>query len=219
MKVCTDACLFGAWVAGYVKQHPHYKQVLDIGAGTGILSLMLAQQSNANIDAIEIEADCAAQAKENIEASPWANRIQVIYGDIHYFKPAQPYSFILSNPPFYDNDLKADDDAKNKAKHATHLSLKELFCITRKWLRPDGEAAFLLPYHRYKESLKLCNENFLYEQHVIHISQTQAHNPFRTILKVGQHKAKPCIENFSIKINDAYSSEAMLLLKSYYLAL
>jgi len=219
MKVCTDACLFGAWVADYIRQNPRYDTVLDIGTGTGLLSLMLAQQSPAKIDAIEIEAHCAAQAKENTEASPWANRIQIIQGDIQCFQPVQPYSFIISNPPFFENDLQAADPSKNKAKHSTHLSLKVLFSITRQYLSPVGEAAFLLPYHRYQEAQVYANENALYPQEMIHISQTPLHKPFRTLLRLGQHKTKTSIHNFSIKINDGYSKEAIKLLTGYYLAL
>ena len=129
MKVCTDSCLFGAWVAEYLEQEKNsLKTILDIGTGTGLLSLMLAQKTTANIDAVEIEEAASLQASNNFLASPWNNRLQVYHAPIQLFKPIHPksYVFIICNPPFYENNLKTDNQLKNLALHSEALSLANL---------------------------------------------------------------------------------------------
>src|SRR5882724_8546870 len=104
MKVTTDACLFGAWATvGIRKLAPEAKTILDIGSGTGLLSLMIAQQCDVLIDAVEIDKAAAAQAKENSTASPWKEKIMVIEGDIRYMAryPINRYDIVICNPPFY----------------------------------------------------------------------------------------------------------------------
>ena len=112
MKVCTDACIFGAWAAGKLKESSiSVRHILDIGCGTGLLSLMLAQNTNADIDAVEINTDAASQAKENILQSPGINKIKVINASILEFVPEKNYDFIICNPPFYEDDLKSPDQS------------------------------------------------------------------------------------------------------------
>src|SRR6185369_1848613 len=102
MKVTTDACLFGAWVAEKVKsQKSKIKNLLDIGTGTGLLSLMYSQKnSNCTIDAIEINEEAYEQAKENVAASPFAEQVHVMKGDVRTFLLDKKYDLIISNPPF-----------------------------------------------------------------------------------------------------------------------
>ena len=111
MKVSTDACLFGAWLAQRGIGH----RALDIGGGTGLLSLMLAQASTLYIDAIELEQDCFAQMKNNIQASPWAERICCLQGDVRHFAFTNSYDFIFSNPPFYEKQLPSPNPSINAA--------------------------------------------------------------------------------------------------------
>src|SRR3954470_19398265 len=102
MKVCTDACLFGAWTASIIdKEKLPADYILDIGAGTGLLSLMLAQLlNNSTIHAVEIDADATKQAGENFTASLWSERLNIFNTSIQSFNPAQQYDFIITNPPF-----------------------------------------------------------------------------------------------------------------------
>ena len=107
MKVCTDACLFGAWAAKQIEIFD-LKNILDIGTGTGLLALMLAQSSRAKIDAVEINELAAEQAAANFCNSPWNSQLYVHQKSINRFTQEQnkPYDFIISNPPFFENQLK-----------------------------------------------------------------------------------------------------------------
>ena len=120
MKVCTDSCLFGAWVAKNI-QNITLEKVLDIGAGTGLLSLMLAQQKDCNIDAIEIDQNASEQAKENIQSTHWKNNIKIINQSLLEFKSDYEYDFIFSNPPFFEDDLLSDDNKKNQASDSFYF--------------------------------------------------------------------------------------------------
>ena len=98
MKVCTDACLYGAWLASQIQDQTSINNCLDIGTGTGLLSLILAQKTTANIDAVELETAAAQQAKENFEASPFANSLKVVQADINQWQTEQAYQLVFSNP-------------------------------------------------------------------------------------------------------------------------
>src|SRR6476620_3970566 len=120
MKVCTDACLFGAWVASEIRNED-LERVLDIGAGTGLLSLMIAQNSDAVIDAVEIDDHAYSQVVDNFSSSPWNDRLRVHHCSVQQFEPGCKYDLVISNPPFYEHSLRSPDSKKNMAMHSTHL--------------------------------------------------------------------------------------------------
>lgn len=221
MKVCTDACLFGAWITACL-QHKKIlpKNILDIGTGTGLLSLMLAQKTSATIDAIEIQSAAAVQAKENFDASPWKDRLSVFSADILHYNVQTKYELIIVNPPFFEDDLLSADANKNMAKHAGSLSLQELIKIIARHLSEDGLAAVLLPYHRsaFFETKALAQRLFTIEK--LLVKQTPKHLPFRTMLLCS--KKEKTLQQSSIIIHNnerQYSSEFIALLKDYYLKL
>jgi tRNA1Val (adenine37-N6)-methyltransferase len=161
MKVTTDACIQGAWTP----IRSHVKRVLDIGAGTGLLSLMFAQRNpHICIDAIEFDADAAQQAAENVAMSPWRDRIHIIETDARNFDTTHKYSLIITNPPFFHNSLLGDNEAKNKARHTLSLSFEELVQIITANLADDGYVSILLPYEQYLTWLPIAAAGALYEQ-------------------------------------------------------
>lgn len=142
MKVSTDACIQGAWtpIAGNVKH------VLDIGTGTGLLSLMLAQRNpGIYIDAIELDESAAIQAKENIESSPWRDRMNVIHADIREYTFDKKYDLVICNPPFFQNSLLGPDAGRNNVRHNTTLSFHDLLKVMLATLAPGGYGSILLP--------------------------------------------------------------------------
>jgi len=223
MKVCTDACLFGAWAGDKVKsKKSKVKRVLDIGSGTGLLSLMLAQQTDAVIDAAEIDEAAAMQAGQNFEASPWKERLHLYRTSIQQFNLSanQLYNFIISNPPFFENDLRSDDKKRNLALHADELSLEELFVNIGRLLKEDGNFAVLLPYHRsnYFEQLATKEKYFLLEK--LLVKQTPGHPYFRSMLLFGKTPATAIQKEITIRKEDGqYTAEFIELLKDYYLYL
>ncbi len=224
MKVTTDGCLFGAWAAKLVHgDKMTVDSILDIGTGTGLLSLMLVQQSNASIDAIEIDKEAAEQAKENILNSPWADRINIIYGDVKEFSGKQLYDVIVSNPPFYENELKSDNNKKNKAHHDEGLLLDDLLLIIQRNLRPLGVFYLLLPYKRNHEIETCIANNKLAISHKTLVKQSTEHNYFRILIS-GKHfeNNKENFDTTEIAIRNEkqeYTPEFIALLKDYYLYL
>ena len=220
MKVCTDSCLFGAWIAEQNKGKA-IESVLDIGAGTGLLSLMYAQKSKPKIDAIEIDIDAATQAIENVNSSAWKDKINIINESLLKFQPAHSYDFIFSNPPFFEDELISSNEQKNNAKHNTSLTLKDLISFISKNLKSVGAGALLIPYHRlnYLKSL-LIDCDFHINQHTL-VKQTYNHDYFRAMVNFSRKACNEYVNN-EIVIKDAdgnYTSDFIDLLKEYYLHL
>jgi tRNA1Val (adenine37-N6)-methyltransferase len=219
MKVCTDACLFGAYMANELGSLP-VSTILDIGAGTGLLSLMLAQKINALIDAVEIDSAAFDQAKENIAASPWKEKISIHNIDVLDLEQRKKYDHIISNPPFFEDDLRSIDDKKNFAKHDSSLTLEGLLTVIDNHLAIDGSFSVLLPFHRTNYFEEAAMKLNFHPAKKILIRQTPKHNYFRSILIFSRKETITKTEQITIK-NEAgiYSGEFIGLLKDYYLYL
>jgi tRNA1Val (adenine37-N6)-methyltransferase len=218
MKVCTDACILGAWTAKHViTKKILVNRCLDIGTGSGLLSLMLAQKTNAFIDAVEIDKDAFKQATGNFSRSLWSERLRVFHADIKYFNPGVKYNFIISNPPFYQDNLLSPLIIRNIAKHNEALKLDELIIAIKNNLSVNGSFAVLLPYYRIKYFENIASEHNFFLQAKLLIKQTQEHNYFRGILLYNQTNNTPVINELIIKENNNYSDDFTLLLKDYYL--
>jgi tRNA1Val (adenine37-N6)-methyltransferase len=217
LKVSTDSCLLGAWFAQHLKHQSH---ILDIGSGTGLLVLMLAQkQTESHIDGIEIDENCFVESQENIKTSPWANRCTVFNGDARtYFFPRQ-YDFIITNPPFYEQQLESADKKNNLAKHSSHLGLKELVAIIKTQLLPTGEFGILLPFSRLQEIEEISTANGFYLQEKVLVQQTPKHPYFRVILHFAQSPSTLICQTLVIKENNEYTPSFVDLLRDYYLKL
>ena len=217
LKVCTDACLFGAWVAAHVKDDAP-TTILDIGAGTGLLSLLLAQKiPAAQIDAVEIDAAAAAQAASNVEATDW--NIKVHNTAIENFSSIK-YQHIISNPPFFSNDLKSDDALRNTAMHSTTLTLASLFTCAVNLLEKEGNFSVLIPFARVTELEKLAAQFGLLIFKKALMLQTPTHEPFRAMYILSNAVTSPAeVEQIIIKENEQYTAGFATYLKDYYLFL
>lgn len=125
MKVGTDGVLLGAWA----RVEPQDERILDIGTGTGLIALMLAQRSAARITAVEIDPGSASQARENADASPWGERIEVVCSSVQAFDPGRRFGLIVSNPPFYVDSLTCPDRGRSRAAMRRRFLLRN--CATR----------------------------------------------------------------------------------------
>ena len=142
MKVGTDGVLLGAWVA----LPDEGGAVLDIGTGTGLLALMVAQRSaESRIVAVEIEPQAAEQAAANVAASRWSERIEVVCADVRDYSPSGTFDLIVSNPPYFSASLHSPDAARNLARHSDTLSLGALASAAVRMLSPRGRLAVVLP--------------------------------------------------------------------------
>jgi tRNA1Val (adenine37-N6)-methyltransferase len=200
---------------------PEKKNLLDIGTGTGLLSLMILQQNKVLVDAVEIETGAAQQARENIAASPWPDAIRVWNADIVSWKTDQDFDVIVSNPPFYENELQSEKEDKNIAHHSHALTLSQLLDIIEKLLNPDGRFFLLLPYKRHAEAMQLMKEKRLYVNATTSVSQSVHHAPFRVLVMGGKNiPGKMITGHLDIWDEHKNYTEAFTdLLQPYYLYL
>ena len=219
MKVTTDSCLFGAWVANHTRNLGAEKSILDIGSGSGLLGLMIAQQTEALIEGIEIQQDDYGQSIYNIANSPFANRITVHQADALEFRYNKKYDVIVSNPPFYENDLKGNTTGKNIAHHDEGLRLPELLHLVARQLAVDGVFFLLLPQKRLADLQQLIGNSGLFINEIASVHQTQNHDAFRIMLRGSFHESKPEVYKIVIKEGTGYSAAFTRLLQDYYLYL
>jgi tRNA1Val (adenine37-N6)-methyltransferase len=158
MRVGTDSMLLGAWSEPGNAEH-----ILDIGTGCGVLALMMAQKSNARIDAIEIDYPSVQQASANFRNSPWATRLSIVHSSFQDLIGREPpaYNFIICNPPFFSNSLKPANLRKSVARHDSLLNLRELLSGTRRMLAPGGRFALVLPVIQFERILQMLTETNL----------------------------------------------------------
>lgn len=218
MKVCTDACILGAWFSRKVGDK---KNILDIGSGTGLLMLMLAQHTDAAIEGIEIDNKAFLQLQENIDQNEWRNRLKVYEGDVRYFDLTKKYDFIITNPPFFENDLLSASKAEQTAKHSTELSFDDLIHVIGNKLSLEGSFGILLPFHRFNEfNEKAFRSGYRLKEKLI-IRQSPKHQPFRAVLEYSRQEIINPQENELViqGIEGTYTAAFTSLLKPYYLKL
>ncbi len=219
MKVCTDSCLFGAWVTNTMKSNVAHN-ILDIGTGTGLLSLMLAQKyPTANYHCIELDNSASIEAKLNFDNSKWSSQFQVFNQDFKSYNATVKYDLIICNPPFYNNQLNSPDKKRNAAMHSSDFSLEELFIQSRALIEDNGQIACLIPYSRTAEILNIIADTGWFVEKVTHVKQTTTHDYFRTMVLCKKSPETIDESEISIKENQQYTSEFVDLLKDYYLFL
>ena len=226
MKVSTDGILLGAWAA--VKPSEH---IIDIGTGTGLIALMLAQRSNTLplkplISAVDIEASAVTQAKFNVSQSPWHTRIQVHHCDINEFVTrdgqAGKYQTLVSNPPYFSNALQAKDAKRNLARHNQNLSFTQLLQSAQLLASNTAQFHLILPC---EEADRLINQSQNTSWRLtkrIEVSTVTGKRPSRSLLTLQNHENKLTLEtgSFAIRNNqNQYTEEFVAICRDFYLAM
>ena len=145
MKVGTDGVLLGAWA-----KCEGARRILDIGTGTGVIALQMAQRNTtAQVQAVEIDQAAARRARANFDMSPWAERLQVVQTAVQEFRCDEPYDLIISNPPYFIDSLLSPDGRRSTARHTADLSFEELDAAVCRMLGDDGRFAIVLPTEEF----------------------------------------------------------------------
>ena len=217
MKIGTDGVLLGAWTP--LINNPY--NVLDIGAGTGILSLMLAQRSNAEqIDAIEIDEDAYEQCVENFETSPWGDKLFCFHAGLDEFvdEPEDEYDLIISNPPFYTDDYKSDNTSRDLARFEDALPFEELIEAAALLLSDNGIFSVIIPFKEEERFVSLCKELDLFPLKITRVKGTPISEIKRSLLAFCRMEQTPLIDELVIEISrHNYTSEYIELTKEFYL--
>lgn len=218
MKIGTDGVLLGAWCP--VDNNPF--SVLDIGAGTGILSLMIAQRSNAEqIDALEIDEDAYEQCVENFENSPWSDRLFCFHAGLDEFvdEPEDEYDLIISNPPFYFENYKTDDSQRDLARFQDALPFEELVEAADLLLSENGIFAVIIPYKEEERFIDLCAQAELFPVKVTRVKGTHTKPIVRSLLAFKRYELSVLTaDELVVEISrHEYTDEYIELTKDFYL--
>jgi tRNA1Val (adenine37-N6)-methyltransferase len=213
LKVGTDSMLLGAFI-----DPTDAKTALDIGAGTGVLSLMVLQKNpKIELDAVEIHSDAADECSLNFANSPWGNVAKVHAQDFLEFHPAKKYDLIFSNPPFYLDGLKSGDKDLDQAKHISREMYEKFICKTSELLHEDGRFYVIVPYTQFDYLSHVAQENrlFLHQRITIHATKEKLNS--RVVLMFCKKKGE-CLESeFTIRLSTGgYTPEYIALTKDYH---
>jgi tRNA1Val (adenine37-N6)-methyltransferase len=217
MKVGTDGVLLGAWAT--VSHNPF--SVLDIGAGTGLIALMLAQRTHAQlIDAIEIDDDAYEQCVENFEASPWNDRLFCYHAGLDEFVDEidDTYDLIVSNPPFYTEEVSTGDTQRDQARNNFAMPFNELIAASAKLLSPNGIFSVIIPHKEEAHFIKLAEAHQLHPIKITHVKGNTTSAVKRSLLSFSFTKTQPSTTNLVIeKERHVYTDEYIKLTKDFYL--
>lgn len=217
MKIGTDGVLLGAWTS--IDHHPN--SILDIGAGTGIIALQLAQRSSAaSIDAIEIDDLAHEQCTTNFENSPWADRLFCYHASVQEFASEidESYDLIVSNPPFYSEDYKSENEARDTARFTDALPFQHLLVCAAHLLSEDGIFAVILPKKEEQPFIQLAETVGLYPQRLCRVRGTETAPVKRSLIEFSFRQTELIQEELTIEISRHQYTEAYQnLVSDFYL--
>lgn len=215
MKVGTDGVLLGAWI-----KTNGTKRILDIGTGTGLIALMLAQRSNAIIDAIEIDKDAFEQAKENTATSRWNDRLNIFHSSLQDFSETSKskYDLIVSNPPFFEGTYKAGTEARSIARHTDEtLSFDDLIKGVKNLLTPDGKFCVILPFKEGNCFIEKSKAGNLHVQKLTRVKTKSDKQEKRMMIEFSFLKINSIEDDIVIQEEDlSFTKEYIDLTKDYY---
>ncbi len=217
MKVNTDGVLLGAWtdVQGA-------ESILDVGTGTGLIAIMLAQRSAAVIDAVEIDATACSQAEENISNCPWRERIRLHHMPFQEYvsRSTVKFDLVVCNPPYFVNSLRPPDAARSAARHDEKLSYESLIFHSSRILNENGKISVILPAQASETILSIAWFNRLYPERIVHVRSKPERKPTRVLLELARKQcSNPSIAEMSIMNagSAGYSQEFSRLTRDFYL--
>jgi len=219
MKVGTDGVLLGAWAVG--SRQSAVGNILDIGTGTGLIALMLAQRfQEARIIALEIDEAAAGQARDNVDVSDWAGRIGVVQADFRNWWPPdnRRFDLIVCNPPFFTRSLKNPDVQRATARHDEDLPLGDLIRKSEGLLSQVGKLALILPVGRVGEAMELASGNGLYLRRRMDVRGNINAPVKRVLVEWGREEGIPRITELIIEtgVRGVYTEEYRKLTGEFY---
>ncbi len=221
MKVGTDGVLLGAWTP--TNNLPPVCRILDIGTGSGLVAVMLAQRvPQAQIEAIDIDADAASQAQQNFSNSPWSNRLHCTHLSLQNFAADKEKQFdlIVSNPPFFQNSLKNPDRARSVARHTDSLPYSVLLTLSARLLCPHGIFSLIVPAQAEQQVIALAEQHLLHLSHRCRVAGNNRKTHKRTLLAFSYNKVPALQEDSFLTLQtDALlrSAEYDALTQDFYL--
>lgn len=214
-KIGTDGVLLGAWV-----EIDSAKAILDIGTGSGVIALMLAQRTDTDvrIDAVELQADDVAQARENVLKSPWPTKVSVTHSSIQDFHPQTQFDLIVSNPPYFVNSWLPPDQNRSRARHANELSFIELWDAVSRLLKHNGRFAVVLPFTEGNEFIRLGEAANFYPVRKMTF-QSRSNKPIeRLLIEFSKIRSEVKSEELLLyKVNEEWTEEYKSLTRDFYL--
>lgn len=217
MKVGTDAVLLGAWTS--LEHQP--QRILDIGSGTGIIALMLAQRSDAKqIDAVEIEDNAYEQCVENFEQSPWSDRLFCYHASLLEFSEEidETYDLIVSNPPFYPSDFKTENMQRDLARFSDALPFKHLLECASILLSKNGTFSVIIPFIEEENLIDLASKVRLVPNQILHVKGNPSSEIKRSLIAFSFDQKNPTVDQLIIETSrHQYTDEYINLTKDFYL--
>jgi tRNA1Val (adenine37-N6)-methyltransferase len=217
MKIGTDGVLLGAWTP--LNNNPF--SVLDIGTGTGIIALMLSQRSNAQqIDALEIDENAYEQAVDNFENSPWSDRLFCFHAGLDEFveEPEDEYDLIVSNPPFYTEDYKTENEQRDIARFADAMPFEDLVEAADLLLSENGIFSVIIPFKEEEKFIALANEYELYPIKITRVKGSPTTEIKRSLLAFSRKNTAILADELIIETaRHVYTPEYIELTKEFYL--
>ena len=212
MKLGTDSVLLGACV-----DVDGVKRVLDVGTGTGVIALMIAQRTEGElqpqIDAIDIDLPSVEEAKENFENSPWADRLRVFHSALQDY-PLKEYELIVSNPPYFDNSLLNPDSRKSGARHTFSLSYIDILDYARQSLSPQGRLALILPAEEEKRLIRAAVSYSLYPRSILRLRTVERKSPKRIVIEFSKIRTETMISELTMSRDGEYTPEYRKLVEA-----